>query len=535
MLSAALLGCLGTLAGCWTYTPAAPLAGTAPAITPIPEDAWKPRDIRVLQPLLDATPSEIHRYKVRDGVDPGTLSEADRKQVAKVEDRIVYKGIHGKGLVRVFETEIKGVHRPDTSGTYQPFTAKSESRQSQGRLEGYVQEQIYGFVGNARVITSRTVENPLLQETLENDRFLREIASVSQPDAKVVESGVAADTLVYAGVPVRIPPPRAEGEPKYRGLILHIHAIRGNEYEPKVMDELVRRGWAIVDFQTQTQLDPPLTPDQKSLEREMLETRREVHRRDLELAKQHSNSAWPQAFIQNSSMAFIIENGLRDLRRKAAFQACSPDDLDSAAAAIANEVDQAMAGASYAVEAVLDYIRTQRHDIPTHPLVLMGFSAGALGTPTINARLKGEPDAVVIVGGGANIFMLSQQSSLTDGGIRVRCGEKKIDAATREELSKLYLSHAKLDPYWTAPLLIGRPLLHVHARKDTWVPASGGELLFERMGGAADRLVINADHDLLFYLLPDQAVRIADWIDRAVAGKEPSHAMPKPPSHDAQK
>ncbi len=538
-----LLALLTSLGGCWTYTPAPPhvLGGAIATVPVIPAEAWRPRDIDVLKPLMDATPAEVHRYEVREGVDPASLSPSEREEVARVSDRVVYKGIHGMGLVRVFETDIKGIRPPNTSGYYQPIVEQDARKQPQDRLEDYLQQQIYGFVGNARVITSRTIQNPLLRETLLNDRAARERARVASPDSKVVESGIASETLLYAGVPVRLPPMRAPGARAYRGLILHLHAIRGNEYEPKVMEELERRGWAIVDFQTQTQIDPPLTPDEKARETLLLAelARSQQDAIDSLRAAGAAHRSIGDATLRNMRASAAAETpaakALRELRRKASFQACEGADLDPIAASIATEVDQAMSGASYAVEAILDYIRTQRPDLPTHPMVLMGFSAGALGTPTVDARLNHEPDALVIIGGGANIFMLSQESSLTDGGIRVRCGEKKVDRATRDELSRLYLLHSRLDPYHTAPLLAGRPILQVHASKDTWVPASGGELLFQQMQRAADRLVINADHDLLFYFLPDQALRIADWVDRAVAGESATHEAARSESRDAQK
>jgi hypothetical protein len=47
------------------------------------------------------------------------------------------------------------------------------------------------------------------------------------------------------------------------------------------------------------------------------------------------------------------------------------------------------------------------------------------------------------------------------------------------------------------------------------VPAATGELLYERLG-RPDRLDFSMDHYKLFYFIPDQAPRVADWLERNV-------------------
>ncbi len=77
-----------------------------------------------------------------------------------------------------------------------------------------------------------------------------------------------------------------------------------------------------------------------------------------------------------------------------------------------------------------------------------------------------------------------------------------------------YLEASRLDPYHTAPLLRGRPVLQAHGTSDTWVPASSGELLYELLD-RPDQLVMSGGHELLFYFLPDKAEFIADWVEEA--------------------
>jgi dienelactone hydrolase len=217
--------------------------------------------------------------------------------------------------------------------------------------------------------------------------------------------------------------------------------------------------------------------------------------------------------------------------RQGGFDASREEDLAPLAATIARELDQALAGAAYAVEAVLDYVDKQRPDLQNIPVVMLGFSAGALATPTAAARIDaispGRISAIVIVGGGCNLFRLSQESSFTDGGLKIRAGQDRAPKATIDKLSDLYLKASKLDPYYTAPLIAHLPILQVHASTDTWVPAACGELLYERLD-YPERLVMSGDHDYLFYFLPKRAKWIADWVERAASSSTASgHASAK--------
>lgn len=199
--------------------------------------------------------------------------------------------------------------------------------------------------------------------------------------------------------------------------------------------------------------------------------------------------------------------------RAGSYQLNSEKDLDPVARKIAADVDQTLAGNAYAVEAALDYIRSQRQDLLGGPIVVMGFSAGALAAPTVVARIRDQVDAVVMVGGGANLFMLAQRSEFTDGGVIVRNGDEEVSKSTLKELDRLYLQYSRLDPYHTAECLRGLPVLQLDATMDTWVPTAGNDLLYKRLG-RPDRLRAHlAGHMMLFYFLPSQSERIANWLE----------------------
>lgn len=489
--SGVMLGVLFVLSGCWTFTKGNPdralgLAESTPVSSELAADAWPARDVEVVRPLIAATPEKVFLFRYLPGVDPSTVNAENRKFVDEPEATVRYAGILGKGLLRVYD----------------------------GRKGDIFDQVIDGFVPNASFITSRTVTDPRAVESRARRAEERaKLAALPDMDPGSGKSAaertyVSEDIDLYSGMQIRIPEKR---ESPYRGVMLHFPAIFGNEYERDVMAEFVRRGWAVVDLKPPASIRPP------------------VPGADMEKAKELRSQAklvWQELAPPGEKMKVF---DIRDLRftkwrelqeeisrlESGSFQVCPGADLNEVAREIAGIIDQDLAGSAYATEAVVEYLRTQRADLPLHPMVAVGFSAGAIATPTVVARVRESLDAVVLIGGGADAFFLSQHSSFTEGGVRVRCGKDKVGPEVIDRLDELYIQHSKLDPYYTAPLLRGLPMLVVDARSDTWVPAAGGELLFDRLG-RPDRLTIGADHDLLFYFLPWKAGVIADWLEGAV-------------------
>jgi hypothetical protein len=512
MLMLAWVPLIGT--GCWSFdrarTDGAHMAlGETP--TTIPDDRWPARDIEVVRPFFEATPREVFGYRIREGVDSSTLSAAEKSSICNPEYSVVYKGLHGRGLLRIFDEHTDAI----TSVVRRIF-------------ERYPEEVVFGFKPNARMISSRTVSGAkLAQERYERLRIPDDdVPSPSRAGAarptNIEPVSTASDIWLTAGKPLRIPPPREGGTP-WRGLILHFHASASNPYEPRVMDEFRRRGWAVVDLATETSIETPI-PEKWASEIRTLRIEAQSLRNKIDedlrarlgdlgeadfsevvrLQKQHPRY---RKYAELRSRASKLEVG--------SFQACPGMDLDALGAQIALAVDDALAGGAYSAESVLGYVKSQRPDLQGIPIVVIGFSAGALAAPTAVARVRDQIDAVVLIGGGCDLFMLSQGSVFIDGGIRIRCGEEKVSKETLDRIDDAYLRASRLDPYYTAPLLRGIPVLQVHATSDDWVPYKGGEILYERLG-RPDRLSIAGGHQMLFYFLPGQAKKIADWVESAV-------------------
>ncbi len=487
------VGLLVVLQGCWTFTASDPERATAsaesvPVSSELPGEAWPARDIEVVRPLIARTPEKVFAYRPLPGVDVAGLDAEARKLVEEPEVVVTYSGLHGQGLLRVYE----------------------------GR-KGSVFDQIFdGFTPNASFVTSRTMQDPRAVERraqrLERRALLAALPYMGPGKSRQFEPTYSSeDAELYSGMQIRIPPPSDRAP---LGVMLHFPAIFGNEYERDVMEEFVRRGWAVVDLKPPAGIQPPVP---------------EADRQKIKELQAQAKIAWDEAAPPDGKLRVVDMEDQRfgkwrelqgEISRleSGSFQVCPGTDLNEVARELALIIDQDLAGSAYATEAVVDYLRTQRPDLPRHPMVAVGFSAGAIATPTVVARVRDSLDAVVMIGGGADAFFLSQHSSFTDGGVRVRCGKDKVAPEVIDRLDELYIQHSKLDPYFTAPLLRGLPMLVVDARGDTWVPAAGGELLFDRLG-RPDRLTIGADHDLLFYFLPWKAGVIADWLEGAVGKK----------------
>jgi fermentation-respiration switch protein FrsA (DUF1100 family) len=204
----------------------------------------------------------------------------------------------------------------------------------------------------------------------------------------------------------------------------------------------------------------------------------------------------------------------------------SDEPAETAGRRLAPIIADGLAENAYAVRAMLARIESRDPELADLPRVALGMSGGAITLPTAVAL---EPDryaAAVLIAGGADLFTildLSNYSDLIDGaGVS---WDEPPDAARRDEVSAAYLRHAALDPFHTAGVLRGKPVLVYHASLDRAVPASSGELLWERLG-RPERRVFEVGHELLFLGMATQVGPIVDWLDEAVPTGPPAAAPP---------
>jgi pimeloyl-ACP methyl ester carboxylesterase len=264
---------------------------------------------------------------------------------------------------------------------------------------------------------------------------------------------------VHLELPARIGDGESPGD-GVRGVALHLVSLGNTGFEREVMDELRNRGWAVLRF----------VPDPFTL-------------------------------------------------RVLAVDRAAPEDPDRmqvvAADDLARQVDDQHAALAEAVGGMLAHLRDARPDVRPDRMAIVGFSLGALAAPAVALRLESVTDALVLVGGGADISTILIRGSLTRFDRAVR-GEVR---RTLLELPESYRKAAQLDGYNVGPLIRHIPTLIVHASFDAIVPSATGDLLYEQLG-RPERWSYPFGHLGLFWWLPNEADEIADWVERATQRAE---------------
>ena len=199
-------------------------------------------------------------------------------------------------------------------------------------------------------------------------------------------------------------------------------------------------------------------------------------------------------------------------------------DLEAAAEMLAERMDGRLANWALGVEAAVAHVRARWPDLPPR-VVLIGFSAGAMGAVTAAARLGPELDALVVVGGGANLMWMARHTVLNAADVEVLWRGAPPPEEVGARLDALYLAAARLDPFHAAPWVRGLPVLMVQARHDRIVPRAAGELLHRRLG-SPERWTLPGGHKVLFWRLPRLADDLVEWIGAQVL--EPAAPAPEP-------
>lgn len=283
---------------------------------------------------------------------------------------------------------------------------------------------------------------------------LRELGLDAKPnDPRIV-------SMIRDGVRMRLREPIVEPLGEHTepvGLVLYLPGLGSREYEQPVVDELRRRGWSVL----------------------------------------------------------IVETPRVWWYEPVPFNVMSSADVEPTAERIARVIDDQMAEPAYAAEAGLRYVKLVRPELADKPVVLMGFSAGAIFAPAVGARLHDQLAAVVLIGGGGNVLKVSQTSDLTNGGLELKWPEHGPRGDWRERLFAHYMKHSHLDPANAARALTDLPALVAVAEFDATVPAECGWLLASRLPNA-ERLNFTLGHRLMFWKLANRSVDIAEWVEGAV-------------------
>lgn len=280
---------------------------------------------------------------------------------------------------------------------------------------------------------------------------------------------------------------RSPGEGAWppKGIALVKHGLGGLGYTRPVADELLRRGWLVIESEG---LSWGFERVERALEEEDREARGPGEQRVQSSGGGSARATRPRAM-----------------------------SVDEASTAFAQGA-QLFADIAYSWEAALTFVERKCPAVAGKPVVYVGISFGGIVGPTVVARLGDRVKATVLAGAGANMMGIANESDIEGldlmltgaDGKRIMPGSENYRA-----ISEMYLEKAAWDSYNTAPLLSGRPVLLVQGRSDTTVPSQYGDVLWERLG-RPERWSAWYGHPLLIYFIGDHRDEIADWLERHV-------------------
>lgn len=449
-----------TVGGCSTFQ-YAPRVATPP--TPIAPEHWPARDLERAAIELEATPEELRTVVIGDTPltdAPLAANQPDQRWQDMVREpvaRVVHKELTGPGLLRVFDNS---PGRPEGRGVTAAPAAPGASNS--------IAPAASIRLGTMRFVSFSTQDTRPVDERADwflryaqwQSNRLRDLGLDAKPNDPRIVSMLRDGVRMRLRDPIVLP---LGGQPEPVGLVLYLPGLGSREYEQPVVDELRRRGWCVLTIET------------------------------------------PRVWWYEP----------------VPFDVKSAADVEPTAERIARVIDDQMAEPAYAAEAGLRYVKLARPDLDRKPIVLMGFSAGAIFAPAVGARLHDQLAAVVLIGGGGNVLKISQTSDLTNGGLELKWPAHGPRADWREQLFEHYMKHAHLDPANAARALTDLPVLVAVAEFDATVPADCGWLLASRLPNA-ERLNFTLGHRLMFWKLANRSEDIAGWVEGAVRRKRTS-------------
>lgn len=492
------------LPGCFSYHRAQ--GGPAQAEL-LPADAWVRPDAEALRPLA-GTPSLIRRYEVdRDGLTedfpqltPEQLDLVADKAVRLHAVEIIESRLTEGGLIRLWHDT-----RNPESDTRRPLFFNFR-----GRIEK--------FVDRGAFLTPDHLEWRMANEGSRERHGLEERTRSRGTDVRAVTiTDETARWRLREGYSLGFSFP--DGEPV--GLVIHLTSLFENKYEHAVVRRLKRWGWAVGHVETQLSVRGPLAEramDRRNEREALLESRMPFHPPEFTervYAGDEPSFAEMSSYVRRRhELGEELKKDLSDLGT--GFELGPDSDPEAIADAIAAAVDLKLSEHADAVAALVESLDRMHPELAGRPLLVTGFSAGALAAPAVAARLReSHPDRPVLLllaGGGGTLLEIAQGSTLTNGGIRLKARDGPDP--TPEQLAALqsrYESRSRLDPIRAAAALRDIPVLHIYAGNDTVIPTAAAER-FNAAHGSVDRMVHRGNHDTLLFFLNSQAGRIRSWL-----------------------
>ena len=500
-----LLLSIGLLQGCYNYHVN---HSSRPDAIPLAAGAWPDRGADALREIYESTPGVITMFELDPDAEPHT-NGAEPPSAPDVT--VIANKLTAGGLARVYKSEVEN-----------------------SAFGKHIETLIYGFEPNGSYQSSRWFgrfgEATIDQAHSLADAFDKTLRS-RNPGYRLARP--TADELLLFNTHISLGVPTVPAGD--RGILVHLPSLMGNDYELGVLDRLEADGWTILHIESDINIRGP-----GHEARVKAGAAREARAQQILDANPDIPSPTDRWQLQLDSEAMRwYREGVDAAEEQAALEIPLPetgfeihpgDDLDAKARVIADAVNNHLADHAYAAQAGVDVLDELIPRLADKPIVVIGFSAGSLVTPTVAARLREVyPDrvgAMILVGSGAPIFDVSRYSKLTDGGLVITPPDGPApDDATIDTLRDRYLTLATMDSWNTALVVRDLPVLHVYAAKDKIVPGFTARQLNERLG-KPDRLVYSGGHLGLFYFIPPQRERIAKWLRDAIDRFEAKRARP---------
>lgn len=209
-------------------------------------------------------------------------------------------------------------------------------------------------------------------------------------------------------------------------------------------------------------------------------------------------------------------------------------DMNEQARMIGLSLGNRAAEIAYAVEAAFAHVGSRRPELATLPRVVIGGSAGAITLPTVVAREPAKYKAAVFVGGAVDFWLINFRSNYRRGvdAIHVEWAQRDATDAEQQTLDELIIRHSPLDSFHTCKVLVDKPVFILHGALDRAVPASLGDVLWERLD-RPHRLSLQVGHELLFAGLASRLDEIVPWLARAATLDRRETEPPAPKSDGA--
>ena len=188
-------------------------------------------------------------------------------------------------------------------------------------------------------------------------------------------------------------------------------------------------------------------------------------------------------------------------------------DPNEIATEFARGVDTRIGGLVQSVNDVLD-----AHNQLVGPRVLIAMSGGTLASPALLATTRDVFDAAVLIGAGADLLSMSEQSNYAGflGGLQLGWQGEPENLLRQDDIVTAYRGIPSQDPYHQAPAVRINRLLMIQGSTDQAVPAALGEILWQRLG-QPERWLAPAGHEVLFFgYLPMRSPDLLSWIGKSL-------------------